>query len=408
MANNFKNTSLVIRLMLKAFMNSLQMGAKVDRQLDSKFQKVGAAIQVRRPIMFVATDGAVIASDPDVEERAATVTLDQRKKVNFAITSQDLTLSVEDFTARYVNPAAAELAQQVESSIADVYKQIGNFVGTPGTAPSTFLEVGAAAKVLSKLGTPMDVRWSAFYDEDASLALADGLKSVFPTAIATKAIEEAAIGRYSKFMLFENQSLKLHTVGVATGTPLVNGTAQDTTYAASGDAWSQSLITDGWTNDTAGILLAGDVITIAGVNSVNRKTRVDTGDLQTFVVTADAAAGATTGPATLTISPPMITSGPYQTVTAAPAEDAAITVKTGAGGSSHKQNLAFHEKAITLAMAPLDLPTDGATASRESFGNISIRAVRQYSITNDKTIYRFDILYGVKAQNPDFACRTTS
>jgi hypothetical protein len=408
MAQNFKNTSLVTRLMLKEFMNSLQMGAKVDRQLDSQFRKVGDTINVRRPVMFKATDGAVISSADDIEERTAAVQLSERKKVNFEITSQDLTLSVEDFTKRYVAPAAAELAQQVESSIAEAYKQIGNFVGTPGTAPSTFLEVGAAAKVLTKLGVPTDMQWCAFYDEDASLALANGLKSVFPTSIATKAIENAAIGKYSKFMMYENQSLKLHTVGVATGTPLVDGASQDATYAASGDAWEQTLVTNGWTNSTAGILLAGDVITIAGVNSVNRKTRQDTGDLQTFVVKADVASGATTGPATLTISPPMITSGPYQTVAAAPANDAVIVVKTGAGGSQHKQNLAWHENAITLAMAPLDLPQDGATASRESFGNVSIRAVRQYSITEDKTIYRFDILYGVKAQNPDFAVRTTS
>lgn len=408
MANNFKNTKLVTRLLLKEFMNSLQMGAKVDRQLDDKFRKVGATIDVRRPIMFTATDGAVIASNEDVEERAASVTLDQRKKVNFAISSQDLTLSVEDFTERYVQPAAAELAQAVETAIGAEYKNIGNFVGTPGDAPSTFLEVGAAAKVLTKLGTPMNIRWCAFYDEDASLALADGLKNVFPKGIATKAIEEASIGRYSKFELFENQSLAIHTVGVATGTPLVNGASQETTYAASGDAWNQTLNTDGWTNDTADILKAGDVITIAGVNSVNRRTRQDTGDLQTFTVVSDVASGSTTGPAALTISPPMITSGPYQTVTAAPADDAAITVKTGASGSSHKQNLAFHKNAITLAMAPLDLPEDGATASRESFGNISIRAVRQYDITNDQTVYRFDILFGVKAQNPDFAVRTTS
>ncbi len=408
MAQNFKNTSLVTRLMLKEFMNSLQMGAKVDRQLDSQFRKVGDTINVRRPVMFKATDGAVISSADDVEERTAAVQLSERKKVNFEITSQDLTLSVEDFTKRYVAPAAAELAQQVESSIAEAYKQIGNFVGTPGTAPSTFLEVGTAAKVLTKLGVPMDMQWCAFYDEDASLALADGLKNVFPTSIATKAIENAAIGKYSKFMMYENQSLKLHTVGVATGVPLVDGASQATTYAASGDAWEQSIVTNGWTNSTAGILLAGDVVTFAGVNSVNRKTREDTGDLQTFVVKADVASGASTGPATLTISPPMIISGPYQTVTAAPANDAAIVVKTGAGGSSHKQNLAWHENAITLAMAPLDLPQDGATASRESFGNVSIRAVRQYDIINDKTIYRFDILYGVKAQNPDFAVRTTS
>jgi hypothetical protein len=358
--------------------------------------------------MFTSQDGATLGSASDIEEVAANVTLDQRKHVHFAITSKDLTLSIEDFNSRYIRPAMVELAQTVESSIADTYKQIGNFVGTPGQAPSTFLEVGAAAKVLTKLGTPSDQRWCAFYDEDASLALADGLKSVFPSEIAKKAIEEAAIGRYSKFMMYENQSLKLHTVGVATGTPLINGASQETTYEVSGAAWTQTLATDGWTNSTADILLAGDVITIAGVNSVNRRTRVNTGDLQTFTVTSNAASGASTGPASLTISPPMIIDGPYQTVTAAPADGAAIVVKTGTGGSEHKQNLAFHPNAITLAMAPLDLPTEGASASRESFDNISIRTVTQYAIGTDTTTYRFDILYGVKAQNPDFAVRTTS
>jgi len=336
MANNFKNTDLVTRLMLKSFMNALQMGAKVDRQLDSQFQKVGATINVRRPIMFTATDGATLAKE-DVQERAASVTLDQRKHVAFAITSQDLTLSVEDFTKRYTDPAAAELAQQVETSIGAIYTNIGNFVGTPGSVPDTFLKVGAAAKVLSKLGTPMNIRWSAFYDEDASLALADGLKAVFPSQIATRAIEEASIGKYSKFELFENQSLALHTVGAYAGTPLVNGAAQNVTYAASGDAWTQTIDTDGWDNSVTDLLLAGDVITIAGVNSVNRKTRIDTGDLQTFTVVNDASSGASTGPAELTISPPIITSGSYQTV---------IVVKTGAAGAQHKQNMAWHENAM--------------------------------------------------------------
>ncbi|QDP63204.1 MAG: putative minor capsid protein 10B [Prokaryotic dsDNA virus sp.] len=408
MSNALITTSKITRHAVKEFLNNLQIASKVDRQLDKEFRKIGETISVRRPVMFTSSDGATLGAAEDIEEVAASVILDQRKHVHFAITSKDLTLSIEDFNTRYIQPAMAELAQQVESSLADSYKQIGNFVGTPGTAPSTFLEVGAAAKVLSKLGTPMNVRWNAFYDEDASLALADGLKSVFPSEIAKKAIEEAAIGRYSKFMLYENQSLKLHTVGVATGTPLVNGASQNVTYANSGAAWQQSLATDGWTNSTGGILLGGDVITIAGVNSVNRRTRVDTGDLQTFVVKSDAASGASTGPASLTISPPMITSGPYQTVTAAPADGAAITVKTGSGGSKHKQNLAFHENAITLAMAPLDLPTQGAEASRESFDNVSIRTVTQYAIGTDTTTYRFDILYGVKAQNPDFAVRTTS
>ena len=406
MANNFKNTSLVTKIAVKEFLNALVMGSKVDRQLDSQFQKVGASIQVRRPVMFVATPGATLGTATDIEERAATVTLDQRQKVHFEITSQDMTVSVEDMTARFIKPAMEELAQKVETDIGGIYTDIGNFSGTPGTTPATFLSVATAGAVLSKLGTPMAGR-CLFVNADAAITLANGLKTVFPENIARKAIEEASVGRYGRFDIFESNSLATHTVGVATGTPLINGASQNTTYTASGDAWTQSLITDGWTNSTAGILLAGDVITIAGVNSVNRRTRVDTGDLQTFTVTADATSGASTGPATLTVSPPLITSGPYQTVTAAPADGAAIVVKTGTGGVSYPQNLGFHKNAITLAMAPLDLPTDGASASRESFKGVSIRAVRQYDITNDKTVFRFDILYGIKAQNPDFAVRLT-
>ena len=407
MANNFTNTSLVTKIAVKEFLNALQLGSKVDRQWDSSFKKKGASIDVRRPVMFTASSGATLGTATDIEERSATVTLDQREKVHFEVSSQDMTLEVDDMTERLIRPAMYELAQKVESKIADVYKNIGNFVGTPGTTPSTFLAIGNAGAVLKGLGVPMDKAWCAFFDPTASLALANGLTGVFPTSISTKAIENASFGRYAGFDNYENQSLKIHTVGAHGGTPLVNGATQNVTYAASGDAWTQSLITDGWTNSITDVLLAGDVITVAGVNSVNRRTREDTGDLQTFVVTADATSGASTGPATLTISPPMITSGPYQTVTAAPADNAAITVKTGTASTGYRQNLVFHPDAITLAMAPLDLPVDGASASRESYGNVSIRAVRQYDIETDITTFRFDILFGVKAQNSDFACRIT-
>jgi hypothetical protein len=406
MANNFKNTSLVTKIAVKEFLNQLVMGQKVDRQLDSQFQKVGASIQVRRPVMFESSSGAALGTATDIEERAATVTLDRREKVHFEIDSQAMTLNVEDMTEKYIRPAMEELAQLVETAIANVYTNIGNFTGTPGTTPTTFLTVASTGAVLSKLGVPMGDR-CMFVTADASVALSDGLKGVFPESIARKAIEEATVGRYGRFDIFESNSLATHTVGAYGGTPLINGASQDVTYAVGGDTNTQSLVTDGWTNSITNVLLAGDVITIAGVNSVNRRTRVDTGSLQTFTVTANATSGASTGPATLTVSPAMIISGPYQTVTAAPADGAAITVKTGAAGTSHPQNLAFHKNAITLAMAPLDLPEDGASASRESFKGVSIRAVRQYDIAADKTIFRFDILFGVKAQNSDFAVRLT-
>jgi hypothetical protein len=409
MANAFKNTSLVTKFAVKEFMNALVMGQKVDRQLDESnvyAGKVGTQVLVRRPVMFEATASATMSAS-DIEEATIPVILDNRQHVAFTVTSEDLTLKIEDANERYIRPAMQELAQQVESAIADTYTEIPNFVGTPGTAPSSFLDVANAGAVLDELGVPMDGR-CAFYDPRATVALADGLKGVFPQSIAKTAIERATIGEYGGFDLYKSQSLKSHTVGVATGTPLVNGASQNVTYATAKDTDTQSLVTDGWTNSTTGILKAGDVITIAGVNSVNQKTREDTGQLATFTVTADADSGASTGPATLTIAPPIITSGPYQTVTAAPADNAAITVKTGTGGTSYRQNMAWHKNAITLAFAQLDMPTEGAESSRTNFGGISIRAVRQYAIGADTTSFRFDVLFGVKVQNRRFAVRTTS
>ena len=246
MANAFKTTSLVTKIAVKEFLNALVMGAKVDRQLDSQFRKVGDTISVRRPVMFEASSGATITGTSDIEEATVSVQLSERKKVWFEITSQDMTLNVEDATERFIKPAMEELAQDVESFLAGKYTDIYNFVGTPGTTPSTFLDVGNAKAKLSKLGVPMNgVKWSAFYEPDAAVSLANGLKGVFPQDIARMAIEEAKIGRYSNFDMFESQSLKSHTVGAATGTILIDGNSQETTYALAKDTDTQTLIVDG-------------------------------------------------------------------------------------------------------------------------------------------------------------------
>ena len=65
MANNFTNTSLVTKLILKEFLNAMQLSKKVDRQLDSQFKKVGASIDVRRPVMFTASSGATLGTATD-------------------------------------------------------------------------------------------------------------------------------------------------------------------------------------------------------------------------------------------------------------------------------------------------------------------------------------------------------
>jgi hypothetical protein len=146
------------------------------------------------------------------------------------------------------------------------------------------------------------------------------------------------------------------------------------------------------------------VFTIADVNMVNPKTKASTGFLQQFVVTADANSGASTGPATLTISPPIITSGPHQTVDAAPADNAAITVK-GTASTAYKQNLAFHKNAMGLAVVPMEMPQAAYNGARRSHKGFSVRVIPIYDGTNDVEKWRLDMLYGRKLIDPRIVVR---
>jgi hypothetical protein len=198
-------------------------------------------------------------------------------------------------------------------------------------------------------------------------------------------------------------------VGAHGGSPRVNGANQNVTYEASGASYTQTLATDGWTNSVTNVLRAGDVITLAGVEEVNPISKQSTGRLQTFVVAADANSGASTGPATLTISPPIITTGPYQTVTAAPANDAVITVVSGTASTAYDQSLLFHRDAMLMVSRKLDIPSGTGLKTSSVAGNRMSISVSEN--TNFDTLvhrYRLDILFGLKVTAPYLARRLTA
>lgn len=408
MANSTLTPTIITKRAMVEFKNAMVMLEKVDRQLDESFTgKVGDSVKVRKRVRYTAHNAADITSNiNDTIEGSVTVTLDKRKVVAMQFDSKELGLDIEEFSDRYIRPAMVELAQQVESDIADQYKKIWNFTGTPGTNPSTFLQIGTVGAIMDEQGVPngMGDR-CAFYTPAAALTLADGLKGVFPQKIAENAIEYALVNNYAGFMVYKSQSLKNHTTGTYTtgSTPLVNGASQNVTYTTAKDGYTQSLITDGWAVSTL-VLTEGDTFTIAGVNSVNPRTREDTGRLQSFVVRS-AATSDGSGNATLTIAPAIITSGANQTVTAAPADNAAITPTSGTEATSYSQNLAFTKDAITVAFGKLAKPVGNVQYGQESLEGVNVRLVGDYDVLTDVNTWRFDVLYGVEAQNPGQACR---
>jgi hypothetical protein len=306
-----------------------------------------------------------------------------------------------------LKPNARRAAERIEASIAALYPSFYWFDGTPGTVPATFASLADAGAVFSDGGNAMGGR-VAVHSPAATAKLAGSIASTNVTGNNKMALEKAMFGNYAGFDNYQSVFVPTHTVGVATGTPTVNGAAQNVTYLTAKDTWSQSLVTTAWTASTANILLAGDVITIAGVNAINPNTKASTGRLQTFTVLANATSAAA-GATTLTISPPIITSGAFQTVTAAPANGAAIVVKTGTGGVGYRQSLLLDPTAIALATRPLDIPSGEGLKTSTISGDFVTMSVSSWVDGNTLAEnMRFDMLWKPIVLDPRRGMRLTS
>ena len=107
----------------------------------------------------------------------------------------------------------------------------------------------------------------------------------------------------------------------------------------------------------------------------------------------------------------IIAGGAYQNVTALPADNAAITITSGAANTSYSQNIIWHRDCFTFVSPKQDLPGGmeiATQASLEDEGGVSLRFVRGYDIVNNRKISRLDILWGGAVTLPNFGVRRTN
>ncbi len=409
MANAILNTSLVLNEGIAILENELVAGAMVNADYSDEFQNVGSTVNIRRPAQYtVQRDNLDITSGiQDIEQATIPVTLDKTATIAIKLTAKERTLSFDRFSEDILKPAMVQMKDEIEQHIASLYPKFYHFLGTPGTVPSTFLALGGVGAVMTDQAVPFSGR-VALHGTDATLALADGLKGVFVQDMAKTALQEANFGKYANFDNYQWVHAPTHTVGPLGGTPLVNGGAQAVTYATAKQTWSQTFVTDGWTAAAANRLKAGDVFTVPNVFAVNPVSKQSTGRLQTFTVLADANSDAG-GNLTATISPPIITSGPFQTVTAAPADNAALTIKTGSANTGYKQSLLMNKNAITLVTRALDIPQgQGLRTTTKSGNRVTVSCTEFMDGKTLEQTMRFDMLYQATVIDPRLGARLTN
>jgi coat protein Gp5 len=401
LANQLLTISMITRESLRVLVNNLVAADKVERIYDDYYGKTGAKIgnilNIRKPPRFVRTDGQGLQLQ-DVTETSVPLVLTTQAQRSFTFSSQDLELSIDDFSKRFVKPAVASLANQVDYDVLQRYVDVYQFVGTPGTTPNTLLTYLQAQQALNQSAAPDDDERYFIINPAAQATIVDALKGLFQSAESiSEQYKRGKMGTSAGAEWYMDQNVASQTLGTApTGaspTMLTTGSAQ-TGSTISTVAWA-----------TTGTVLQGDIFTIAGVYGVNPQNFQSTGQLQQFVCTASqtASGGAITA---LPISPSITTSGPFQTVTAAPATSAAITYY-GSGSTVSPQNMLWHKEAFALACADLPLPggVDMAERISDKELGLSIRLIRAYDINQDRFPLRLDFLYGTATLYPQLACR---
>lgn len=403
MADVILSPTIIAKEALVQLDNALVMGNNVHRDYETEFteQKIGSSVTIRKPVQFSVSDGATLDLQ-DTQEGSLTLSVDKRKHVAFDFPSVDLTLKIDMFSERYIKPAMIQLANQVDSDLLALYKQVPNWVGTAGQTINSFSDWSVGLERLDEFAVPNDGNRVGMVTPTDYYGLANSFTGSYVERIAAGAIEKAKLPMIGGSDVWMAQNVQTHTVGAHGGTPLIRGASQSTTYASSLTTDTMDLVTDGWTTNSG--LKEGDVFTISGVYAVNPITKATLNFLRQFrivsnVTTNVSAASATT----ISISPAIITSGPYQNVSGAPANDTAITV-IGTASTGYRQNMLFHKNAFALVTVPLKAPAS-AKSARQSYKGLSVRYVTDYDITNDREIYRFDVLYGVKAIDPRLATR---
>jgi hypothetical protein len=374
--------------------NNLGMSKNVYREYKNEFQKVGGTVTIRKPNKFRATKTQTRANS-DINEPSTSITVSTQAHVSWTFSSAELTLTVDDYSKRYIAPAAAALANQVDADLCGLYKDVYNYAGTPGTTPGTFKALGDCQTILDLEAAPQDKR-VAVVNPTAHWTLADGLKGTFAPKVADDIISKGYLGTIANLSIYMDQNVANHTTGAFTSgaTPLMNGAT------ATG---ATSLVTNGWGGSNT--VTAGDIFTVAAVNQVNPMSGVSTGNLRRFAVrTAGADAGADL---TIAVTPTLsyVASGPYNNIDALPLTTAALSF-VGTASTTYPQNLVFHPNAFALVTLPLEMPANvwGARESDSDTG-ISIRVVKQYDILYDEEVIRLDILYGMKTIYPELAVR---
>ena len=388
----------ISNLALRSLTNWLVFTRSIKANYSDKFgqggHKIGAVYNIRKPVQFKQTSGSNFQAQ-GMTETYVPLVLDNWVTRDMQFSTEDLTLSIDMFESRFIEPAMISAANQIDQyNLGKALVAVNSVVGTPGSSPATQLDYNTLVKntrtrlanqlakpqMLNMLGTPDFV----------------GSGAVFNTNVFN---DQGRVGRSNLdgklssmlgFEWYETQLINAHENGTFSGTITVDG---------DGHSGSVIPVTGG-----TGTLNVGDVVTFEGVYAVNAQTKQAYNYLAQFVITAPSSVGAA-----LNVYPALVGPGDaMQNVSALPAGGADVSV-VGTSGEVFAQALAYEDDAFAIAFADFAMPATGmgvvSTTSYDKDLGYALTYSKGADIRSFAELHRIDCLNGFVVQRPELATR---
>ncbi len=398
--NSLLTIDMITAEAVRLFKNSNLFIQNMDTQYDPAFAvdgaKIGSTLRIRLPNDYIVTNGPALQLQ-NTTEQYTTLTVDNQFNVAVPFTSAERTMSIDNYSeiimAPMINNLAGAVAQDVmngaETGVCNFVSNVDGNGNIIHPTAQQFLRAGAALD--NNSADPMTRRVVDSPDTDAEMA--NSLQGLLNPATKISAQYEAGAMKsglgFGKW--FRDQTVIVHTSGTY-------NSAVPSTVNGADQTGTEIDITA-----TGGTFVAGDIITFEGVYAVNRVTKATQAKLRQFVVLEDVAAGGTAVSIYPALTPAVGGSNvQYQTVTSSPDNGADVIMATKSGEIYYK-NLAYVQKAVTLATADLVMPTGAVVeCARANYDGISMRILTDYLNGSDQLATRVDVLFGKKYIRPEW------
>ena len=208
MPNTILTPDIIAREALHVLRNNAVMAKLVHRDYSSEFVgKVGDTITIRKPATFVANEFTDKISVQTANEEGVEVKMDKLLDVSFAVTSKEMSMSIEDFSKQLLEPAMQAFNDKVDKYLIGLESEAtSRHPHADGAiAPADMI---AARKFLTENAAPLaDRRFVVGAAAEADLLGNELFVSADKVGDAGTALREASLGRKFGMDVYVDQNV---------------------------------------------------------------------------------------------------------------------------------------------------------------------------------------------------------